>query len=237
MGVAINFVYSQTLPSTTQINWNVAGWNIEIGDTVYLLMSRRGDAGPRLPALAGWNEVYDDGGLTGGMLLWRKWDGTEGIQTVIEWGGTSQQGRLDIAVVKKNSAADPAVSPPQAIFKVISETATTWTLSGSVPEEVLTPTPGEQEYLWLALAHTNSSAASIAVYPEDFPDNQLHTLSTASGAACGLGRCSQSAVAESMSDVTFELNTTATGVIALIAIPAATAPTFKPWFANPIEVL
>lgn len=236
MSAVINFVYSQILPSTTKINWNAA-WNIEVGDTVYLFMSRRGDAGPRLPALAGWNEIYDDGGLAGGMVAWRKWDGTEGIQTVIEFGGTSQQGLVDIAVVKKNSAADPAISPPQAIFKVISASTTTWTLSGSVPEEVLTPTPGEQEYLWMALAHTYSSGASVSVYPESFPDNRLHTLSTASGAACGLGRCSRSFVAASMSDVTFEMNIATTGVIALIAIPAATAPNFKPWFAHSPEVL
>lgn len=185
---------------------------IQAGDLLIILMNI-GSTSATINALAGWNELLDEGVANGLVVFWRKATGGDSNPTF-----TSSASTRDASIsLRISGAIDPTVRAPQ-----IGTTAAT-----TNPPSV-TPSQGDQDYLAIAMVGSSGEQADDGTYVTAFPTNySLANLQKTCGTVgTNLGGCvgcaaRQITTASAIDPGAFSVSEAASRAQTIIVHPAA----------------
>ncbi len=144
--------------------------SISAGETLLGFFSC--DAAETITWPGGWNVIASDQQSHTGEVAWKKATGSEGGSITVTTGTNERSAHQ---VHRITGAADPAVTPPQAVTPVTA-------VSDSPNPGDLTPTGGAKDYLWYAVATWNGDMTVSGI-----PANYSNELTVVEGSVSGSG--------------------------------------------------
>lgn len=164
--------------------------NIQAGETLLVFFAY--DSATTVSFPAGWTEIYDNIRLA---IAWRKADGGEGASITVTTAASKQTAHISYRI---SGAIDPTETPPEV---------STGVFGGSLyPDpDALTPTGGENEYLWIAATGTDDGRDLIIAFPTNYTDGEAYqSAESYLGCCIGVARRELEASSENPSTFTLE---------------------------------
>lgn len=156
---------------------------------------------------AGWNEIFEvaNGTQVTLAVAWRKATGGEGASITVTTPGSEQSAHISYRI---SGAIDPTSTAPEV------STGATGNDVNPNPDS-LTAGGGSKEYLWIAVAGSNSGASTFSGYP--YADNQVTSQAIGSG-GCNVGVCSDEVETDTQDPGTFTIDQSIAWVACTVAV-------------------